>query len=66
MQRTADKPELKRCPFCGGAARLNGAWPHYVYCVRCNARTVNCCGYGEDGEAQAAALWNRRAGDESN
>lgn len=54
--------ELRRCPFCGGAAKLNDAWPHYVFCTRCNARTVNCCEFGEDGEKRAVELWNRRAG----
>lgn len=54
--------EIKRCPFCSGVAQLNDAWPHYVYCTRCNARTVNCCEYGEYGERRAVRLWNRRDG----
>lgn len=55
-----NKKELKRCPFCGGAASLNDAWPHWVYCTVCGAK-VQSVKFDEDGQAEAIEKWNRRS-----
>lgn len=56
---------LKRCPFCGGAAVFEDTgWPHHVYCEACGARVMSFK-YGLDGEDDAIAKWNSRAGGES-
>lgn len=60
--------KLLPCPFCGGAPKLRvhrcaeDAEECYVECPSCEARTS----YFEDAyapTADAAASWNRRAGD---
>lgn len=53
--------ELKRCPFCGGKAKLAfrkgiDDWAK-VYCTKCG---VN---YIYEKPEQAIAAWNRRAGE---
>ena len=63
--------ELKRCPFCGGEAVLDGG-DGYRWTVDCNQWAVDekdpedgCrCGIGYyDTEAGAIAAWNRRTPD---
>ncbi len=54
--------ELKPCPFCGSTdVHITDAWPHYVYCLGCNARVkpINPQ-FGEDGIKEAVMAWNRR------
>ena len=51
--------KLKPCPFCGGAASLNDAWPHWAYCTVCGAK-VQSLKYDYEGAAEAAEKWNRR------
>lgn len=54
--------KLKPCPFCGGKdVHITDAWPHYAYCLGCNARVKPSPPlYGEEGIKQAANAWNRR------
>lgn len=51
--------ELKRCPFCGGEARLYKAFDYVskyrVECTKCFVYTLNC-----DTEKEAIKAWNRR------
>lgn len=56
---------LKKCPFCGGEARLQALmWPRFVYCTSCYARTTNCTAFGtQEGAEQAIEAWNRRVKD---
>ena len=62
--------ELKRCPFCGGEAKIqeNGSYDRgYGYIVVC--LDVKCAGNCGSGllcfrtEDEAIAAWNRRAGE---
>lgn len=52
--------KLKRCPFCGGAARYQrgAAISDHVY-VQCRRITCFATVVGVDAE-EAAAMWNRR------
>ena len=61
--------ELKRCPFCGGTARISTkvfgciTETAMVYCERCGAQTEEVPeseGYGA--AEKAADLWNHRIG----
>lgn len=58
--------ELKRCPFCGGEAKLlehtfsHGDPCFGVECTQCGAWSYQ---WNTD-EARAAAAWNRRVADE--
>lgn len=51
---------LKPCPFCGGEAYLNDAWPHWAYCTVCGAK-VQSVKFDEEGVAEATEKWNKRA-----
>ena len=61
--------KLLPCPFCGGSARLGIARDHtgakrYVYCAKCGASTFKKRIWQlVTWEQDAAADWNRRAGD---
>ena len=56
--------ELKPCPFCGGAAKLEKmGWPHHVFCTECFAK-VTGRGTDKEGEQDAIMRWNRRANDD--
>ena len=53
--------ELKRCPFCGGEARLHGSYydddcSEYVSCTKCNAMTPLM-----DKKGASIIWWNRRS-----
>ena len=51
--------ELKKCPFCGGAALLKrtSCWDYFVRCEGCGARTRQ---YHEN-DVGAVNAWNARA-----
>jgi len=55
----AKKPELKKCPFCGGEARMEPSLYESsrvdVSCVKCEAMI------SRDTEKEAAGAWNARA-----
>ena len=54
--------KLLACPFCeSNNVHITDAWPHYAYCLGCNAglKPINPR-MGKDGTIQAAAAWNRR------
>lgn len=59
--------KLKKCPFCGGKARVTGSESlgtvnyYYVYCMECNARTDDCAG-----RQSAIEAWNKRVGEVEN
>lgn len=48
--------ELKPCPFCGNEPKiwLNHGY-HFIYCLGCSVRTVNC-----SKKEHATEAWNRR------
>lgn len=52
--------QLKKCPFCGGEARIIGAvgTVFWVKCTECGAETQS-----EITKQRAAERWNRRAGE---
>lgn len=54
--------ELKPCPFCGGTdVHITDAWPHYAYCLGCNAKVQPFPPEtGKDGVKNAEEAWNRR------
>lgn len=66
-------PELKRCPFCGGAAAVTtgtdrlGYWWAKAYCRFCRAGIKDSYNPKrdwvgiEEGAREVAAAWNRRA-----
>ena len=49
--------ELKKCPFCGGEARINayGFNQYSVECLNCGAETSR-----EQGVENAIQAWNKR------
>jgi hypothetical protein len=49
--------ELKPCPFCGAAPKVESADHFFWVICACGARAKGTC----DGESEAAAYWNRRA-----
>ena len=53
------KTELRKCPFCGGEARIIGAvgTVFWVKCTECGAETQS-----EITKQRAAERWNRRVG----
>ena len=56
--------ELKRCPFCGGEAKLmKMGYPHWVYCEDCGARVHGRVVGEVDGEKASVEAWNRRVND---
>ena len=54
------KTELRKCPFCGGEARIIGSvgTVFWVKCKECGAET-----HGEITKQRATEMWNRRAGE---
>ena len=69
--------ELKKCPFCGGEAKLitgitttsvfNNEHPAFmVRCAKCSAGTKEFVDVGRDGAGlvEAVRSWNRRAGED--
>ena len=56
--------ELKRCPFCGGEAKMEVlhkmANTHGVFCMTCKAQSWQFFCTEDD----AAAAWNQRVTDE--
>lgn len=52
-------PELKRCPFCGGRAVIDGGAYYWIYCTDCKAETR-----GVHSKSLAVSLWNNRFGDD--
>ncbi len=67
--------KLKRCPFCGGVARMKHGFPgqqikgmrqSVVQCKNCGCRTVTYrqAAYERwsDVDEQAAKAWNKRVG----
>lgn len=65
--------ELKRCPFCGGKAKIYATttmtYPnhgkHFCYCEKCNASSKSFSDFENDGSSvfKAIEAWNRRAND---
>lgn len=51
--------EIKRCPFCGGNAVIQGITVVWVKCLECGAETT-----GFRDEEEAIDAWNRRAGED--
>ena len=52
--------KLKPCPFCGGKAEIIKTYSTiWVKCLDCHASTT--C---RPTEAEAAKIWNRRAGEQ--
>lgn len=49
--------KLKKCPFCGGEARIMGYFMKWVYCTECLSQTGVI-----DTEEEAIEAWNRRVG----
>lgn len=56
--------ELKRCPFCGGRARVEPIG-RYDGCEKFKVRCVGCLAvtYNYDSYEEAVKAWNRRYGD---
>ena len=51
--------EIKKCPFCGGEARMHDHLvSYYIECVNCKA------GIEQRTDTQAIEAWNRRVNDE--
>ena len=55
--------ELKRCPFCGGEAKIDNTDLLGVE-VRCTVCPCDVGRYWFVTEEKAAAAWNRRVGDD--
>ena len=55
-----DQPKLRPCPFCG-SEELAGT-TSYPFCILC--RDCGATGPATHNAQEAAAAWNRRAGDE--
>lgn len=53
------RDELKRCPFCGGEAEVDGFPLRYVRCKECGAETG-----AFDSEEEAIKAWNKRVSDD--
>ena len=52
--------KLKRCPHCGGEAKMIGSYPNcFVECQRCRSSSDMAIS-----PEKAAKAWNRRARDE--
>ncbi|MBQ7220697.1 MAG: Lar family restriction alleviation protein [Synergistaceae bacterium] len=49
-------PDLKPCPFCGGAAGLAGFWRHVIRCTNCGCQSAPFSKLGD-----AVDAWNNRA-----
>jgi hypothetical protein len=68
--KTPKQPELKPCPFCGGAATLDhckfGKYKWLVMCCSegCPAWTDRCLAVNGATRAQAIRLWNTRRGED--
>ena len=60
--------QLKRCPFCGGKAkmeRVKQVWDNiHEYCVKCykcNANIYYSSDSADNGKTKVIEAWNRRA-----
>jgi Lar family restriction alleviation protein len=51
--------ELKKCPFCGGEAKIVGYSLFWIVCKECFAETD-----AFDTKIEAIKAWNRRVNDE--
>ena len=53
--------DLKRCPFCGGEAKIQSNLLHNyrIYCVECGCQTISW----SESKEKAIEAWNRRAGE---
>ena len=53
---------LKKCPFCGGEAKVHQYYPPFARRVRTTVRCTKCkCNSGEWGlKNKAVEAWNRR------
>ena len=55
--------ELKRCPFCGGEARVNLFLGNYcITCDNCPGSIFPCKGMTKE---EAIEAWNRREGEQN-
>lgn len=50
---------LRKCPFCGGKAKLRGFTRYWVQCTKCEVQTQLYVCMDDAEEA-----WNRRVGDD--
>ncbi|ACC98525.1 hypothetical protein Emin_0972 [Elusimicrobium minutum Pei191] len=54
--------ELKPCPFCGSKdVHTNNAYPHYIFCLACNAMFRVAGLQWEKDVPKLIEAWNRRA-----
>jgi Lar family restriction alleviation protein len=57
------KAKLKKCPFCGGEARLVVFRPvgsRVQYSIRCTNPTCFVATYSEHLKSRAVSAWNKR------
>lgn len=55
-------PELRRCPFCGSAAKLERGLFLWAVVCKCGSHVFYGC---ESSELWTADAWNRRAGEDA-
>ena len=59
-----DDNDLKRCPFCGGKAKLNEITRGYtIYTITCDACGASTRAYGKRERDDLINLWNERQTD---
>ena len=52
---------LKKCPYCGGDARLNyGEWDYDIFGVSCRSCGAYVCDTEDDTGEKAIKKWNQR------